>query len=65
MTNNLSQIVAGLILVTSAVLAFLISQPDIQFSPLVRVALGAANVGVTTLALYLRVTLPGQSGPAR
>lgn len=59
---NLAQIVAGILVVTSAVLAFLLSQPDVVFEPMVRVILGAANVGVTAMALYLKVALPGQSG---
>lgn len=60
---NLGQILAGVLVVLSAVLAFLLSQPDVVFEPMVRVILGAANVGVTTLALYLKVSLPGQSRP--
>lgn len=64
MTNNLAQVVAGVLVVSSAILAFLLSQPDVVFEPQIRVILGAANVGVTALALYLRVTLPGQTKPA-
>ncbi len=61
MTNNIAQVVAGILVVSSAILAFLLSQPDVVFAPMVRVILGAANVGVTALALYLKVVLPGQS----
>ena len=57
---SLSKIVAGVLVVLSAVLAFLLSQPDVVFEPMVRVILGAANVGVTTLALYMNVALPGK-----
>lgn len=59
--NNIAQVVAGVLVVSSAVLAFLLSQPDVVFAPMVRVILGAANVGVTALALYLNVRLPGQA----
>jgi hypothetical protein len=62
--NNLSQIVAGILFVSSAVIAFLISQPDVAFSPGIRLILGAANVAVTAMALYLKVQLPGQSRPS-
>lgn len=62
--NNIAQVVAGVLVVSSAVLAFLLSQPDVVFEPAIRVILGAMNVGVTALALYLRVTLPGQSRPS-
>lgn len=61
--NNLAQIIAGVLFVSSAVIAFLISQPDVAFSPGIRLILGAANVGVTAMALYLKVQLPGQSRP--
>lgn len=61
MTNNLAQVIAGVLVVSSAVLSFLLSQPDVVFEPPIRVILGAANIGVTTLALYLNVRMPGQS----
>ena len=65
MTNisaaNVARIVAGVILVSQAVVAFLLAQQDIQFEPATRVVLGAANVGLTALALYLNVRMPGQS----
>lgn len=62
-TINLQRVVAGILVVTSAVLAFLLSQPDVTFDPQIRVILGAANIGVTTLALYLNVQLPGKPQP--
>lgn len=62
-TANLQRVVAGVLVVTSAVLAYLLSQPDVTFEPTIRVILGAANIGVTTLALYLNVSLPGKPTP--
>lgn len=62
-TANLQRVVAGVLVVLSAVLAFLLSQPDVVFAPMVRVILGAANVGVTALALYMNVSLPGKPTP--
>lgn len=61
MSNNIAQIVGGVLVVSQVVLAFLISQPDITFSPAVRVLLGATSAGVTALALWLNVRMPGQS----
>ena len=61
---NAAQVVAVLVVVASAVLAFLLGQSDVTFDPVVKLVLGAANVAVTTLALYLRVTLPGRSTPS-
>lgn len=63
MTNNVAQIVGGVLVVSQVVLAFLISQPDVVFSPAVRVILGATSAGVTALALWLNVRMPGQSKP--
>ncbi len=40
-------------LVTSAVTAYLLVQPDGVITPLAKVVIGAINVGSTTLALYL------------
>lgn len=62
-TGDIGRIVAGVLVVLSAVLAFLLSQPDVVFEPMVRVILGAANVAVTTLALYMNVALPGKPRP--
>lgn len=50
-----SQIGAAAIIVASAVLPYLLTQPDYVFPALVKVLLGAANVGVAALALYLKV----------
>lgn len=63
MTTNVGRTVAGGLVVSQVVLAFLLSQPDVIFEPLVRVILGAASAGTTALALYLNVSLPGQSKP--
>ena len=61
-SNNLRQIVAGVIIVSSAVVSFLlVGQSDIVFDPVIKVVLGAANVALTTLGLYLNVRMPGQS----
>lgn len=53
------QVLAAVLVVVQVVLAFLLSQPDVTFQPMTRVILGAASAGVTALALYLKVSLPG------
>lgn len=61
---NVARITAGVIIVSSAVVSFLlVGQTDIVFDPVVKVVLGAANVALTTLGLYLNVRMPGQAGP--
>lgn len=61
MPNNIAQIVGGVILVSQAVIAYLLSQTDVAFDPVPKVMLGAASVGLTALGLYLNVRMPGQS----
>ena len=65
-----SQAVAAAILVAQAVIAFLLTQPDVVFPPAVKVILGAGAVGLNALALVLRiqpappaVTVPGGAKP--
>lgn len=64
MTVNIGRIVAGLILVLSAVIAYLLAQPQGTFDQGITLVLGALNVALTTLALYLNVQLPGKTPPA-
>lgn len=61
MTNSVAQVVGGILVVSQVVLAFLLSQPDVIFEPMVRVILGATSAGVTALALWLNVRMPGQA----
>lgn len=63
MTNSLAQIVGAVIIVSSAVVSFLLAQQGVVFDPMVALILGALNVALTTLGLYLNVRMPGQSGP--
>lgn len=65
-----SQAVAAAILVAQAVLAYLLTQPDVTIPPLLKVIFGAASVGLNALALVLRiqpappaVTVPGGDKP--
>jgi len=60
-TITRSQAVALGVLVTQAMVAFLLTQPDVTLAPLVKVALGAASVGLSTVALFLRIQ---PAGPA-
>lgn len=53
-----SQAFAAGLVVTSAILAFLLTQPDVVLPPLAKVILGAASVGVTTLSLVLKIQPP-------
>jgi hypothetical protein len=55
---NVARVVAGILVVSQVVLAFLLSQGDVEFQPLVRVMLGAASAGVTALAAFLRIEPP-------
>lgn len=64
MTSNIGRIVAGIILVCQAVVAYLLAQPNGTFQDGVTLVLGAISVALTTLALYLKVQLPGQTPPA-
>jgi hypothetical protein len=60
---SLNQIIAVIVVATDAVFAFLAAQPDGTFSPTVKLVFGAASVALTTVALYLRPSLPGQPQP--
>lgn len=56
-----SQVLAAVLIVSSAVLPFLLTQPDVVLPPLAKVILGALNVTVTTLSLVLKIQpLPTQ-----
>ena len=50
----------AILIVLSAVVSFaLLPQPDLTIPPLAKFILGGLNVGLTTLALYLKVSMPG------
>lgn len=57
---NAAQLGALALVVTSAVTAFLMSQPDGTIPPLASLFIGCLNVGCTAAALYLKVSLPGR-----
>lgn len=59
MTLTRSQAVAAAILVAQAVVAFMLTQPDVVFPPILKLALGCASVGLSTLALFLRIQPAG------
>lgn len=61
---NASQAFAALLVVSSAVTAFLLTQPDAVIGPFAKMIIGAINVGSTALALYLKVQLPGRESPS-
>ena len=70
MTLTRSQAVAAAILVAQAVVAFMLTQPDVVFPPWFKLVLGCASVGLSTLALALKiqpagpvVTVPGGGQP--
>lgn len=50
-----SQLVAGGILVAQAIVAYLLAQPDVVLPPLLKVVLGAAAVGLSSIALVLKI----------
>lgn len=50
-----SQAVAAGILVAQAVVGYLLTQPEVVIPPLLKVGLGAASVGLSALALVLRI----------
>jgi hypothetical protein len=54
-----SQAVALGILVAQAVVAFLLTQPDVTLAPIVKVGLGALSVGLSTIALFLKLQPAG------
>lgn len=54
-----SQAVAGAILVGQAMVAFLLTQPDVILPPPVKVGLGCIAVGLNVLALFLRIQPAG------
>lgn len=61
---NSAQIGGALLVVVSAVVSFaLLPQPDFTIPPTVKFILGGLNVGLTTLALYLNVRMPGATRP--
>lgn len=55
MTITRSQAVALSVVVAQAVVAFLLTQPDVILPPLVKVILGCASVGLSTVALFLKI----------
>lgn len=55
MTITRSQAVALGVLVAQAVVAFLLTQPDVTLPPIVKVGLGALAVVLSTVALFLRI----------
>ena len=40
-------------------MAFLLTQPDVTLAPIVKVALGAMSVGLSTVALFLKLQPAG------
>ena len=58
---NLPQIIAVMILVMQAVVAYLLSQTDVTLEGIPKVFLGALSVALSVLALYLKVSLPGRT----
>jgi hypothetical protein len=50
-----SQAVAGGVLVAQAVVSYLLTQPDVVLPPIVKVVLGASAVGLSAIALFLRI----------
>lgn len=60
--NDLARIVAGLILVLQAVVAYLLIQTDVPVEGLTKVILGASSVALVALSQYLNVRMPGQTG---
>jgi hypothetical protein len=61
---NTAQVGGAVLVVLSAVVSFaLLPQPDLTIPPLVKFVLGGLNVGLTTLALYLNVRMPGAPKP--
>ena len=59
MTLTRSQAVALGVLVGQAVVAFLLTQPDVVLPPLVKVGLGALAVALSVVALFLRIQPAG------
>lgn len=55
MTLTRSQAVALGVLVAQAIVAYLLTQPDVVLPPGAKVALGAAAVGLSTVALFLKI----------
>lgn len=51
-----SQVVAAGLVVASAILSFLLTQPDVVLPPVAKVVLGALQVGVTSLSLVLKIS---------
>ena len=61
---NAAQVIAAVLVVASAILPYLAAQPETVVPPLAKVIIVAANLGVTALALYLKVNLPGRESPS-
>ena len=59
MSITRSQAVALGVLVAQAVVAFLLTQPDVVLPPLVKVGLGALAVGLSAIALFLKLQPAG------
>lgn len=61
---NAGQVGGALLVVVSAVVSFaLLPQSDFVIPGAVKFVLGCINVGVTALALYLNVRMPGAAKP--
>ena len=58
---NAAQLGALVLVVSSAITAYLLSQPDGVLPPVVKLVVGCINVGCTAAALYLKVSLPGRA----
>lgn len=54
-----SQLAAGGLLVAQAIVSYLLTQPDVVLSPTVKVLLGAAAVGLSSIALFLKLQPAG------
>ena len=59
--TNTARIIAGVILVSQAIVSYLLIQTDVVFEGAGKLILGVASVGLSTLALYLNVRMPGQN----
>lgn len=59
---NRAQLLAILIVALDAGFAFLATQPDGTFEQPTKLVFGFISVVFTVVALYLRPSLPGQSG---
>ena len=55
MTLTRSQAFALGVLVAQAIVAYLLTQPDVVLAPPIKVLLGASAVGLSTVALFLKI----------